>query len=39
MKYLLYATIAASVVIIDTPDDIQVCTVTGLEGSQILICN
>lgn len=39
MKYFLYATIAASVVIINTPDDIQVCTVTGSEGSQIVICN
>ena len=39
MKNFLYALIVVSVVIIDTPDDIQICTVTGPEESQILICN
>jgi hypothetical protein len=29
----------SNVIIVDTPDDISVCTVVGSPGSEIFICN
>jgi hypothetical protein len=39
MKQLMVLFFVLNVVIVNTPDDIQICTVSGTGDTQIVVCN